>query len=1788
MLPVTQIDTFYNGLTLRHRDTINAAAGGTFMKRRPEECYDFIENMTAHHNDWDTSAKRSELSSSITSSSDMEIAALKAEMAEINKNLMRVLQVNQQVKAVTPNCETCGGPHSFFDCPATVGNTQNVYAAGAYQVHEDEYRFIFGFRTLSGNTITNPKEDLKGITTRSGTAYPAPTIHTTSSSVVERETEATKDTVLPTNNGSTEDVQPPVVLTESPILTSELVTSLIIEPVASPVSAPKPNLRPSIPYPSRLQDPKLRHKANDQREKFFQIFKDLNFNISFADAFILMPKFGSSIKSLLTNKDKLCELARTLQNEHCLAVLLKKLLEKLGDPGKFLIPCDFLRMAECLDLADLGASINLMPLYVWNKLSLPDLSLTCMTLELAHRLISRPVGVVEDVFVKVDFDADPRVPLILGRSFLKIERALIDVFEGKLTLRVSKEAITFNLDQTSRYSANYNDMTANRIDVIDVACEEYSNYLLEVRKELKICEAKSDKSAIDEPPEVELKDLPLYIEYAFLEGDDKLPVITAKDLSVEENTALITVLKSHKRAIAWKLFDIKGIDPEVCTHKNLMEEDFEPAVQHQRRVNPKIYDVIKQEVLKLLDAGLIYLISHSPWVSPIKRKPHPPAHTEHLLTAACLLGYAMHQARFREKMLKRCEDTNLCLNWEKSHFMVKEGIVLGHKISKEGIEVDKSKVDVITKLPHPTTVKGIRSFLGHAGFYQRFIKDFSKIARPMTRLLEKDTLFLFSIECVEAFQTLKRKLTKAPILIAPDGDMPFELMCDASDIAIGAVLGQRQDNISGQYTMPEAIDILKAHHYGPTGGHHGPNYTAKKVFDSGFYWPTIYRNTQDLVKNCDVCQRQGKISQRDEMPQNTIQVCEIFDVWEDPHAHIRYVNKITSMMRVPNVPSSSIKLMLFPFSLEGAARIWLEKEPPRSILTWEDLVTKFINQFFPLSKTTNLRNEITRFQQRFDESFYEAWDCFNDLLRACPHHGFFELHQLDTFYNALNVNDHDSLNSAAGGNFLDKMPQECLKIIESKSKVRQSRAKAVVAKVSTSSSTIAISSEVSELKDMVRPLLLDKKNQSSAPASSSTPAPVKAVNQPPAYQAPAYQAPIPQTQSVSKTDFESYVKANDAVLRNMQNQGQNLQIQMENLTDMLSKFGITTRSGVTYQGPPIPTPSKVVKEGTEVTKDQVQTPRSQSTTPVQPSVIQSKTQTPVSEPVVAPVSVPMPNLKPSIPYPSRRDNERRRDQANEQIEKFYKIFKDMSFEISFTDALILMPKFASTLKSLIGNKEKLSEMARTPMNENCSAVILNKLPRKLGDPDKFLIPCEFPGMDECLALADLGASINLMPLSVWEGLSLPKLTPTCMTLKLAYRSVSKPIGFAKDVSVKVRVFHFPADFVVVDFEPDPRVPLILGSPWVSLVHCVPKKGGFTVFENKENELIPTRLVIGWRDKTTFTCPYGTFAYRRMPFGLCNAPSTFQWCMLAIFHDMVEKTMEVFMDDFSVFGDSFENCLSHLDKMLQRCEDTNLSLNREKSHFMVKKGIVLGHKISKNGIKVDKSKVDVIAKLPHPTTVKDCIKAFQTLKKKLTEAPILIAPNWDLPFELMCNASDFAIGNYIPPKPDQMLIDEQVESECVDVVSNVSSSAVKTFESKVEYTIVKNKVVGEDILKHTELMELSTKMSDRVLDLEKTKTTQAKEIADLKKRFKKFERKRRFRTPGMNLFKIVTSRRRSLGEEDASKQGRNLKQRSIFEESDFDVQAIMDADYELVARLRAEKKTTNQSSKEESNMNLLDL
>ncbi|GKA80071.1 reverse transcriptase domain-containing protein [Tanacetum coccineum] len=327
-----------------------------------------------------------------------------------------------------------------------------------------------------------------------------------------------------------------------------------------------------------------------------------------------MSKFASTFKKLLSNKEKLFELANTLVNENCSAVILKKMPKKLGDPGKFLIPCNFPEIVECLALADLGASINLIPLSIWRKLSLPELTPTQMILELADRSTTRPIGIAEDVFVRVgkinslkvlgfSDNSESGNPTPISEPIIAKSLPSLTPFEGgdfileKIEACFASDSVPPGIDD-----AEFDPEGDIRL------IEEMLNndpYSLLLSNDLKFEELKTVKSSVDEPPELELKDLPSHLEYAFLEGTNKLPVIIAKNLKDEEKERLIKVLKSHKQAIAWKISDIKGIDPQFCTYKILMEDDFKPAVQHQRRVNPKIHEVIKKEVVKLLDAGWI-------------------------------------------------------------------------------------------------------------------------------------------------------------------------------------------------------------------------------------------------------------------------------------------------------------------------------------------------------------------------------------------------------------------------------------------------------------------------------------------------------------------------------------------------------------------------------------------------------------------------------------------------------------------------------------------------------------------------------------------------------------------------------------------------------------------------------------------------------------------------------------------------------------------------------------------------------------------------------------------------------------------------------------------------------------------------------------------------------------------------------------------------------------------------------------------------------------------------------
>ncbi|GJW31869.1 reverse transcriptase domain-containing protein [Tanacetum coccineum] len=518
MMGISPKDPKFTGLSpsfscSKNVDSLNAAASGNLLSKTTREALNIIENkLKVRYSRNRSNASRMNATSSKT---DERIDKLADQLSTLVKIVSKKVVTPALVKAVEETCVTCGGAYSWYNCPATDNNRASVCATtGTYnQVNppnrvsnqmappgfapvqnNGQNRFnqnqgqgnnfnrgnnFHGNQastsgTLPSNTIPNPKGEMKAITTRSGVAYEGPSIPTNPSpkKVVERETEETTDKEQTNFQGSTAQIPPPVIPISipEPDVPKTLPKTTPIPESDVPKSLPKPN----IPYPSRRDDQKSRDKASNQMEKIFQIFQDLRFDISFANALLLMPRFAPTIKSLLMNKEKLLELAKIPLNENCSAMLLKKLPEKLGDPGKFLIPCNFPGMDVCHALADLGASINLMPLSIWKKLSLPELTPTRMTLELADRSITYPKGLAEDVFVKVgkfhfptdfvvvDFKADPRVPLILGRSFLRTGRALIDVYGEEITLRVDNKAVTFNLDQTTRYSST-NDKSVNRM-----------------------------------------------------------------------------------------------------------------------------------------------------------------------------------------------------------------------------------------------------------------------------------------------------------------------------------------------------------------------------------------------------------------------------------------------------------------------------------------------------------------------------------------------------------------------------------------------------------------------------------------------------------------------------------------------------------------------------------------------------------------------------------------------------------------------------------------------------------------------------------------------------------------------------------------------------------------------------------------------------------------------------------------------------------------------------------------------------------------------------------------------------------------------------------------------------------------------------------------------------------------------------------------------------------------------------------------------------------------------------
>jgi hypothetical protein len=678
-----------------------------------------------------------------------------------------------------------------------------------------------------------------------------------------------------------------------------------------------------VPFPSALVDPGKKNvlsKRGPQQEDMWEIFSQVKINLPLIDAIKQVPAYAKYLKEMCTQKRKL-KVPKTIELEKVSAVVTSVLPPKLQDPGAPIIKIQVGNFEMSRALLDAGAGVSILPGSLYDQYDFGPLRRVETTVVLADTSHKAPRGMVRDVIVKiedfyypVDFlvldyayvSKTEQPTVIMGRPFLNTAHAIIDCRHGTVDM-------TFGNRKMRLFNVFSNDSSAVQVsecfmlEEVEI-CEphEEDDEMLETCSfcdnkeqvhagELRVEEQQQDVMAVREgrppwthqveslpveidsgtkpslecPPKVELKELPNHLKYAFLGDNDTLPVIIASNLEMGQEEGLINVLKANKAAIGWTIADLKGISPSIVMHKIITNEDAKPSRETQRRLNPNLREVVKKEVIKWLDAGIIYPISDSAWVSPTQVVPkksgiqvikdeqgeqiatrpvtgwrvcidyrklnaatskdhfplpfidqiieklagqkyycfldgysgynqiaiHPD--DQHKTTFTCPYGtFAFRRMPFGlcnapatfqrcmmsifsdmvgdslevfmddfsifgpnfpsclkelEKVLKRCVETNLVLSWEKSHFMVQEGIVLGHVLSARGMEVDKAKVRVISSLPPPKNVKGVRSFLGHAGFYRRFIKGFSVITKPLCNLLLKDVPFDFTNECLQAF-----------------------------------------------------------------------------------------------------------------------------------------------------------------------------------------------------------------------------------------------------------------------------------------------------------------------------------------------------------------------------------------------------------------------------------------------------------------------------------------------------------------------------------------------------------------------------------------------------------------------------------------------------------------------------------------------------------------------------------------------------------------------------------------------------------------------------------------------------------------------------------------------------------------------------------------------------------------------------------------------------------------------------------------------------------------------------
>ncbi|KAL5554123.1 hypothetical protein UlMin_041524 [Ulmus minor] len=866
---------------------------------------------------------------------------------------------------------------------------------------------------------------------------------------------------------------------------------------------------------------------------------------------------------------------------------------------------------------------------------------------------------------------------------------------------------------------------------------------------------------------------------------------------------------------------------------------------------------------------------------------------------------------------------------------------------------------------------------------------------------------------------------------------------------------------------------------------------------------------------------------------------------------------VASNFKIPGVADDAFQLRLFPYSLKDRAKVWLNSLEPNSVTSWNGLAEKFLTKYFPPTKNARMRNDITSFRQTDDESLFEAWERFKDLLRRCPHYGIPICIQMETFYNGLLPPTRLMLDASAGGALLNKSYAEAYDLIES---IAANSYQWPTSRINTTKKVAGVHElgDVSTLTAQIASLtnMLKAVSTSNVVSPASLNSPVSATS------------PVviePNNSSVETVSFNYVGNYNQGNYNSgSYNRGNNPYSNTYNPGwRQHPNFSWSNQTGQSSNNPnrPINPNANAPPERGDSLEAMMRAFMSKTETHIQnQGVALRNLENQVGQLATALSSRPSGALPSNTENPQKNGKEHakaitlRKLTMRVQDEKVtFNVFQAMKFlneveecsALSLVDSLV-SERFAeccsSPMQSAMGENSDSEEQAEVECSwaetkQRIQAEPLDMSSREFKLPKSSIEEpptLELKPLPSHLRYAYLG-EVSTLPVIISAQLSETQEGKLLKVLRKFKKAIGWTLADIKGISPsfcmhKILLEDGSKNSIEAQRRLNPIMKEVVkkeiikwldagiiypisDSSWVSPVQCVPKKGGMTVVENANNELIPTRVVTGWRicmdyrklnknnqkdhfplpfidqmldrlagreyycfldgysgynqiviapedqHKTTFTCPYGTFSFRRMPFGLCNTPATFQRCMMAIFTEMVEQFVEVFMDDFSVFGDSFSLCLENLAKVLKRCEETNLVLNWEKCHFMVKEGIVLGHKVSRDGLEVDKAKVETIEKLPPPVSVKGirsflghtgfyrrfikdfskiakplcnllekdrkfdfdegCLKAFLELKQKLSSAPVIVAPDWAAPFELMCDASDVAVGVVLGQKRNRV-------------------------------------------------------------------------------------------------------------------------------------------------------------------------